>query len=386
MSVVCFVTLSRSDYASLRPVALAALIDPDIDMRLVAGGSHTLARYGHTLEDIRKDGLPIDAIADFLKEADDSCVDLATAQARAMAEFVRIFVQIQPDYVFLIGDRWEMLAVVLAASLLEIPIVHHSGGDITQGSADNQTRYALTTLSHLHLVALPKHRLRLLSMGEEAWRVTTTGEPALSMLQDYAAAVPDIRKNLGLNPGEPFVLATFHPTSFDTRPPPEQIEIFLQALNEIQGVIILTAPNPDAASELFLKRYREYSTAHSGLRVYESLGVGAYYAAMAEAQYMIGNSSSGMWESASFSLPVVNVGPRQLGRVHGDNVINTPLELPAIREAIAKAVDPAFRAGLSGENPYVSPNTVRQILDVLKQPWEKRQLLAKKFVDPLSLQ
>ena len=385
MPIVCFITLSRSDYASLRPVAQAALIDPQIDMRLIAGGSHTLARYGHTLEQIRRDGLPIEAVADFLKETDDSPVDLAMAQARAVTEFVRIFAQLQPDYIFLIGDRWEMLAVVSAASMLEIPLIHHSGGDITQGSTDNQTRYALTTLSHLHLVALPEHRQRLLRIGEEDWRVITTGEPALSMLLDYKSIVPDIRKNLGLKPGEPFVLATFHPTSFDKIRAPEQIEIFLQALDEISGSIILTAPNPDAASELFLMRYRAYAAAHPRLRVYESLGAGAYYAAMAQAQYMIGNSSSGMWESSSFSLPVINIGPRQHGRIHGDNVINTPLELQAIRDAIAKAIDPAFRTGLSGKNPYVGPDTVRLILDVLKRPWEKRKLLAKKFVDPLGL-
>jgi UDP-hydrolysing UDP-N-acetyl-D-glucosamine 2-epimerase len=384
MLSVCFVTLSRSDYASLRPVALAALADPDIDLHLVAGGSHALARYGNTLEQIRQDGLPVHTVARFLRETDDRPAELAAAYARAVAEFVAILSARRPDRVFVIGDRWEMLAVVSAASMLQIPIVHHSGGDITQGSADNQTRYALTTLSHVHLVALPEHRERLIRMGEEEWRVITTGEPALTALADYAQASPDIHGRLGLKAGEPFVLATFHPTSFDTAPPERQVDVFLQALDGIADAVILTAPNPDPASELFLARYRAYAAAHPRVRLHDSLGAQNYYAAMAQARYMIGNSSSGMWESASFRLPVVNIGPRQQGRVHGGNVVHCDLEPRAIAAAIARATDPAFRAGFDGRNPYVQPGTVGLILDSLKHPWDPARLLAKRFVDPLA--
>ncbi|MGB4114928.1 MAG: UDP-N-acetylglucosamine 2-epimerase [Polaromonas sp.] len=385
MLVICFVTLSRSDYASMRPVALAALADADIDARIVAGGSHCLKRYGNTIEQIQTDGLPVHEVARFLNETDDSPTELASAYARAVAEFVRIFSQQKPDRIFVIGDRWEMLAVVSVASMLQIPIVHHSGGDITQGSADNQTRYALTTLSHLHLVALPQHRDRLIRMGEEEWRVTTTGEPALTALADYAAAVPDIRAHLSLTQNEPFVLATFHPTSFDTHLPQAQIDIFLQALDTITCAIVLTAPNPDAASELFLARYKRFAATRPRVQLRESLGSNAYYAAMAEATYMVGNSSSGMWESSSFKLPVVNIGPRQQGRIHGDNVVNCALAFTEIMKAIAQVEDSAFRAKLSGANPYVNPLTLALILDCLRQPHDRDKLLAKRFVDPLSL-
>lgn len=385
MPSVCFVTLSRSDYASMRPVALAALADPAIDLRLVAGGSHALARYGNTLQQIEADGLHLHAVTRFLHESDDSPADLAAAYARATADFTRILTAQRPDYVFVIGDRWEMLAAVSVASLLQIPIVHHSGGDITQGSADNQTRYALTTLSHLHLTALPEHRDRLLRMGEEDWRVITTGEPALTALANCAQTSPDIRGRLGLKQGEPFVLATFHPTSFDTATPIRQVEVFLQALDGISEAVVLTAPNPDAASELFLTKFRDYAAAHPNVRLYEALGAQNYYAAMGSARYMIGNSSSGMWESASFRLPVVNIGPRQQGRVHGDNVVNCGLDPAAIAAAITQATAPAFRAGLDGHNPYVQPDTVARILESLKHPWDRPRLLAKRFVDPLGL-
>ncbi len=126
MPRVTFVTLSRSDYASLRPVIRAALADPEIETRVVAGGSHGLARYGRTLDRIRADGLPVHAVADFLSETDDRPEELARAHARATEAFVRILPEQAPDLVFVLGDRWEILAPVTAASLLRLPVVHHS--------------------------------------------------------------------------------------------------------------------------------------------------------------------------------------------------------------------------------------------------------------------
>ncbi len=361
----------------------AALQDTDIDTNIIAGGSHMLARYGNSIAQIKKDGLPIHDIADYLRERDDSPKELAAAYARAATECVRILSEGNPDYVFILGDRWEMLPVAGAASMLHIPIIHHSGGDITQGSADNQTRYALSCLAHLHLTALPEHSKRLLAIGEEEWRVITTGEPALTELATYASAVPDIRHTLGLKPDTPFVLATFHPTSFDAVPAGKQIDIFLAALDGITDSIILTAPNPDEASKIFFDKLKAYAEKHLHVHLFENLGAEKYYAAMSTAKYMIGNSSSGLWEAPSFKLPVVNIGLRQQGRVHGDNVIHAQLELVAIKDAIQKVSSAAFRDALSGNNPYVQSNTLALIMDTLKKPHDKAKLLAKRFVDPL---
>ncbi len=385
MPSVCFVTLSRSDYASLRPVVRAAMADSEIETKLIAGGSHMLARYGITIEQIKKDGLAIHATAEFLSEKDDSPEQLAAAYARAVSIFVELFTADQPDYVFVLGDRWEMLAVATAASMLQIPIVHHSGGDITQGSSDNQTRYALSCLSHLHLVALEDHRRRLLAMGEEAWRVMTVGEPALTELPTYAALAGDIYEELGLQKGEPFVLATFHPTSFDTLSTEAQIDGFLEVLDTISEPIILTAPNPDAESEIFLRKLTEYADKHAHVQLHESLGAVRYYAAMKHAKYMIGNSSSGLWEAPSFGLPVINIGPRQQGRAHGANVVNVPLVVKDVTAAIRQVSQPAFLEKLvDNTNPYVRADTLELILDALKKPHDKKALLAKKLMDPLN--
>lgn len=386
MPAVHIVTLSRSDYASLRPVIRACRADPAIQTTVIAGGSHLLARYGTTINQIASDGITVHHTVDFLKETDDTPADLAAAYARATTQFTALFSAEKPDAVFILGDRWEMLAVATAASMLHIPIIHHSGGDITQGSADNQTRYALSCLAHLHLTALEEHSKRLAHMGEEAWRITTTGEPALTELAQAAAAIPDSRATLSLEAGKPFVLATFHPTSFDPATPGQQVDTFLQALDAIPHTILLTAPNPDAASELFLRKLKAYAATHPNIRLHASLGTGQYYAAMRDALFMIGNSSSGLWEAPSFRLPAINIGPRQQGRHHGANVINVPLNLPDIIAAIARASTPAFRETLASQtNPYLRPDTLDLILAAIKHPHDKATLLAKRFVDPLAL-
>lgn len=386
MTRVFFVTLSRSDYATLRPIALAALKDTALDTVLVAGGSHLLSRFGQTIDSIRADGFPDVRIVDFLHEDDDSDDDIAAAYARAVSGFVELLRTDRPDYVFIVGDRWEMIAVATAASMLRIPVAHHSGGDITQGSADNQTRYVLTTLSHLHFVALDDHKKRLIHMGEEESRITVVGEPALTGLRDVAAKVPDIRAELGLKADAPFVLATFHPTSYDALPPQGQIEIFLKALDMVADDIVLTAPNPDPSSGSFYEIMSSYARRHPRVHMFENLGRDRYYAAMASARFMIGNSSSGLWEAPSFRLPVVNIGNRQKGRLHGRNVVHAELNADSIQSAVAQVTQDSFRAALSdSDNPYVREDGVDIVLSVLKRPYAKTELLAKVFVDPLGM-
>jgi UDP-hydrolysing UDP-N-acetyl-D-glucosamine 2-epimerase len=384
---VDFVTLSRSDYASMRPVALAAEKDDGFDLRVIAGGSHLLKRFGEEIHDIARDGYKNIETVSFLNEDDDTDEEMAAASARALAEMVRVFTKERPDRVFIIGDRWEMIPVVLAASMLRIPVIHHSGGDITQGSADNQTRYVLTTLSHLHLVALDDHARRLERMGEEVWRIFVTGEPALSSLKDHTASVPDIQALLGLSSNSPFSLATFHPVSYEGIAVEVQLEIFLQSLDSIKGDIVLTAPNPDAGAGLFYQKMLEFSRNHKNIHFFENLGSAKYYAAMASAEFMIGNSSSGLWEAPSFGLPVVNMGERQKGRVRGKNVIDAPMKIEEIKKAIEKARNPDFKKSLLDRaNPYVRDNTVSSILAAIKKDVSNDKLLAKVFVDPLEIQ
>ncbi|MCB0335701.1 MAG: UDP-N-acetylglucosamine 2-epimerase (hydrolyzing) [Bdellovibrionales bacterium] len=385
MRRVSFVTFSRSDYASIRPVALAAEASAELGVKVIAGGSHLLKRFGSTIQDIRTDGYENLVPLEFMQEGDSTHRELADAYRRAVSGLFAELSNDKPDFLFILGDRWEMLAAATVAAMLRIPIVHHSGGDITQGSADNQTRYALSALSHLHLVAVEEHAARLVALGEETWRVHTTGEPALTALKTLGQSGVSIYEKLGICSEESFVLATFHPTSYEALPIPEQIEVFIKALSQIDDNLIITAPNPDAGSGMFLTALQEFAAAHERVRLFDSLGLETYYAAMASARFMIGNSSSGIWEAPSFSLPVINIGERQAGRLRSTNVIDVPLDAEAIGRAIKGLHSPEFLQGLKGcENKYVKENTIELIMNVLCTPFERNTLLAKRFVDPLN--
>ena len=295
--------------------------------------------------------------------------------------FVEHFNEIKPDIVFILGDRWEMLAPATAASLLKLPIAHHSGGDITQGALDNQIRYALTDLSHLHLVAIQEHADRLIAMGEESERVVTTGEPALSELEEMAQDPSDFFAMTGLSEGQPYVLATFHPTSFDSVSFDDQLDVFTGTLDLIDEKIILTAPNPDPASKTFHDKLKEYASKKENVQIFENLGKKNYYSAMKNATYMVGNSSSGLWEAPSFKLPVLNMGRRQEGRLQAGNVINCPLEIESIKNALEKIKSDDFLKKMAGvSNPYGNEKTNQLILDSLKN----MPGTAKVLMDPLK--
>lgn len=382
---VCFVTLSRSDYASLRPIIRAVQKDPEINQVIIAGGSHLLERFGRSIENIRQDNITIHEIIDFLDEQDDSALDMARAFARAYRAFIEYLNIENPDSVFILGDRWEMLALASAASMLRIPIIHHSGGDITQGSLDNQTRFAISVFAHIHLVALDQHRQRLLKLGEEDWRVLTVGEPALTELEERLRGTGNIRDELGIKADVPFVLATFHPTTFDSMSFVDQAEFFVEACSLITQDIVLTAPNPDPGSNAFLKVLQAYADTNANVKLFENLGSDRYYAAMNEAAFMIGNSSSGIWEAPSFGLPVINMGSRQKDRLRGYNVIDVDLDLAQVKQALAK-IDSLRQSDKLRQklNPYVHKNTVELIINTIKKEFPRDKLLAKVFIDPLS--
>lgn len=384
MNKICIVSFSRSDYTSLFPVMLAASKDKDIDLEIIAGGSHVLERFGSSINQFKVDGLTVSKVIDFMKPSDNTNEDMAEAYHSLYFEFLKYAKESKPDYIFILGDRWEMLAVSNVAMLLRIPVIHHSGGDITQGSLDNQTRYTLSAQSHIHLVALEEHRRRLIHLGEEPWRVITTGEPALTMLKEYSSEENDPREALGLEPNDKFVLATFHPTANDSKNEEEQINIFIKALLSIKENVIVTAPNPDPGANTLYGKLLKISSDYKHIKLYENLGAKLYYGCMNQAEFMIGNSSSGLWEAPSFKLPVINIGSRQKDRVHSTNVIHSDICYESIINAIQKLDSDSFKSLLSkSSNPYVHEDTIPKILESFKKHINKETLLAKIFLDPL---
>lgn len=369
MRRVAVVTVGRSDYGILRPVLAAVEAEPALELFLVVAGAHLSAAHGATVSEVEADGFAVGARVPMLGDED---TPLASAQAlgRGVAGFAEAFAAAQPDIVLVLGDRVETLAAAVAATPLTIPVAHVHGGETTEGAIDDAIRHATTKLSHLHFAATEEYAARLVAMGEEPWRVTVSGAPALDNLAslDGAAAEPPVP--------EPFLLVTWHPVTLAGEPVGE----LLGALGDVDMSVVFTHPNADPGRREIVDAIEAFATSHERAAVVASLGTRAYFGLMRRAAAMVGNSSSGIIEAPSFELPVVNVGDRQRGRVRAANVVDVPPERTAIAAAVRTATSPEFRAGLRGlRNPYGDGHAAARIAAALRDAPPRAALLAKRF-------
>jgi len=272
----------------------------------------------------------------------------------------------RPDILLLIADRYEMLAPASVALALRIPIAHIEGGEVSQGAIDDQVRNALTKLAHIHFTSTPTARRRVIAMGEEPVRVHVAGAPSLDHItRSTLLRRPALEAKLGLTLKQPALLAAWHPVTIlqDTN---AEAEALFAALAAAPGQLIFVYPNSDAGSHALIERTRQLAATRPDTAVYINLDAVTYWSLLAQVDAIVGNSSSGIMEAASFALPAVNVGMRQQGRERAGNVIDTPAEAAAIQTAIARALSQEFRGSLKGmTNPYGNGGAAKTIVHVL---------------------
>jgi len=236
---------------------------------------------------------------------------------------------------------------------MRIPVAHIEGGEVSQGAIDDAVRNALTKLAHIHFTSTDTARRRVIAMGEEPWRVHCAGAPSLDHLRCSTLLTRSaLQQRLGIELASPTLLAAWHPVTLlpDTN---AEAESLFSALSQTPGQLLFVYPNADAGSYALIKRTRELAAARPDTHIFVNLDAVSYWSLLGQASVLIGNSSSGIMEAASFALPVVNVGIRQQGRERARNIIDVPAETNAIRVAIARALSAGFRESLVGmANPY----------------------------------
>jgi UDP-hydrolysing UDP-N-acetyl-D-glucosamine 2-epimerase len=341
---------------------------------------HLAPEFGLTVKEIEADGFPIVDRVEMLLSS-DTPEAMAKSTGLGTIEFADALARHRPDILLIVGDRYELLSVACAALPLCIPIAHISGGDLTVGAIDNQVRYALTELSHLHFVAMETHAKRLRQMGEEPWRVFVTGDPALDLIHKMKfLSREELIECLGMDLEPPILLITLHPTTISSVSVSEEVDSLLAALSRVEGTLIFTYPNADAESRVIVEHIREFTTPRPRAGLFSNLGQLRYYSLLTQADLIVGNSSSAIWEAPSFHLPVVNIGERQKGRLCASNVINAVVDPDAIYQAIRKGLNPTFRASLRDlQNPYGDGHSVPRIVDALKHIELGPHLLQKHF-------
>lgn len=369
MRTIGVATFARSDYSSLLPLMRELQNAPGVRVLLWVGGAHLEARFGETWRDIERDGFAIhDRIP--MPQQEDSARGVAHALGQGLSALADSLGRGRPDLLVLVGDRTELLVAATAALVYRIPVAHISGGDVSEGAIDNQVRFAVTQLSHLHFVAMPEHAQRLLRMGEEPWRVEVTGDPALDLLHTLKPMSRDeLSASLGLPLAGPLLVVTHHPATLSGEDAAAEMDELCAALADTPGTLIITHPNADAGHGLIVQKWQGLLARHPRARLFASLGQQRYYSLLQHADLMVGNSSSAFWEAPTFRLPAVNVGDRQAGRHRAANVIDTPARRTDLRAALARGLDPAFRKSLAGlVNPYgdghAAPRIARRLCEV----------------------
>ena len=258
---------------------------------------------------------------------------------------------------------------------------HVAGGEATEGLIDEAIRHSLTKMSHLHFVATERYRDRIIQMGEEPWRAIVSGAPTL----DNLARVPTLtlegtERRLGFPLSPPPLVVTFHPVTLQFGSTEAHITDLLAALDTIDRPVVFTYPNADTYGRMIIERTDEYVSTHPDARVVTSLGTELYFSLLTHAAAMVGNSSSGIIEAASFELPVVNIGDRQRGRVHGPNVVDVPCSCTAIAAAVRHALEPSTRQALAGMvNPYGSGDAAQAIVRMIRDVPLDERLIIKRF-------
>ncbi|WP_058189013.1 UDP-N-acetylglucosamine 2-epimerase [Terracidiphilus gabretensis] len=361
------VTTSRADYSHLYWPLRELAARPDVELGLFTLGAHLSPAFGNTIREIERDGFPIQSRIECLLSSDTD-TGMAKTIGLAILGLADAFTAWRPDILLLIADRYEMLAPASTALALRIPIAHIEGGEISQGAIDDAVRNALTKLSHIHFTSTETARRRVIAMGEEPWRVHHAGAPSLdhlrrSKLLDRSA----LEAKLGISLTPPTILAAWHPVTIlaDTN---TEADAFFAALAAHQGQLIFVYPNSDAGSLALMERTRALAQTRPGTHLFVNLDPITYWSLLGQVDAMIGNSSSGIMEAASFALPVVNVGMRQQGRERARNTIDTPADAALILDALRRALSPDFRAALRGmENPYGNGTASQTIARILAE-------------------
>lgn len=381
MKHICVVTGTRAEYYLLYPLIKKLENESDIKLNLVVTGSHLSPKYGMTVRDIEKDGFYIEKKIEILNDT-DSVYDINIAMGRAIVKFGEYFEHEKQDLLFILGDRYEMLAVAIAAMNSQVPIAHIHGGEATEGLIDECIRHSITKMSYLHFTSCEAYRKRVIQLGEDPKRVFNVGALGVENIKNTTFMTQEeLERDLEFSLNGCVALFTFHPITLQKDTLEKEFRHVLEALQEFPKLrIIFTKANADSGGLLINKMLDSYMQYHQDTcKVVYNLGLIRYLSVMNLADIVIGNSSSGILETPVFKIPTVNIGSRQQGRIQAMNVINCNTNKEEIVKAIHRALSTEFREDAKkADNPYGRGESSKMIIDITKKFLKDERIELKK--------
>ena len=381
--VIGIVTATRAEYGLLSPVIkeLRKYSD-EIETKVIVTGTHLVKKFGETIKEIRADGVAIDEKISIMNEESQSMSEIT---ATAMGRFGAYFARNRLDLLIVLGDRYELMGICTAAMLNKIPIAHLHGGEITQGAMDESIRHAITKLSYLHFTSTEEYRKRVIQLGEEPERVFRVGATGIeNIMKTSLLSKKELSKSIGFSLENPYVVATYHPVTLSESRVEQQLQNFLRVVREHREYrYIITKANADDGGEIINEVLEKFAEENENVLVVSSLGMKRYLSAVKYADFVAGNSSSGIIEVPSLKVPTINIGERQKGRIQAESVINCGESYEEISKAFCYAAsEEAKRTAQSVRNPYGDGNTSEKIVAVIREFLKKDNIkLQKKFYD-----
>lgn len=377
---VCVVTSTRADYGILSGLLKKLDADSAIELKVVVTGMHLLPEFGETYKEIENDGFTIDEKID-IAEKGDSAVSASKTAANATAKFADYFAKKRPDVLVILGDRTEMLGVATAALIMNVPIAHIHGGELTFGAVDDAVRHSITKMSRIHFTACEEYRNRVIQMGESPETVFDVGamgvENALK-IEKYNSS--EVRERLHINNDKPYVMVTFHPETQSILGAMLQVQPLLKTMKaHPEYNYVITKANADAGGLSINELWEKECAKEENWQLFASLGVKLYLSAVRDAEFVIGNSSSAILEVPSFKIPSVDIGDRQKGRITAESVIHAENNEAAVEEAFNEAVKARKEDRFADmRSPFGDGDTSVRIHDILKDALKANRLKGKK--------
>jgi UDP-N-acetylglucosamine 2-epimerase (non-hydrolysing) len=374
MKKIAVFTGTRAEYGILRPLLAKIKADSQLTLQLLVSAMHLSPEFGLSKSLIINDGYHIDEEVEMLLSSDTSS-GCAKSVGLGIIGFADALKRMSPDMILVLGDRFEALAVVQTAMLMNIPIAHLHGGEITEGAKDDAIRHAITKLSNLHFTANEDYRQRVIQMGETPDSVFNVGALGLENISQHASFLSRaaLQTSLGFSLKDDYFIVTYHSVTLANEDPERTCHNLLTALENFPyHRVIITYPNADDGGRKIITLLEHYASQHKNrVLLIPTLGLERFLSAVKYATAAIGNSSSGIIEVPSLGVPTINIGQRQQGRMSANSVIDCGVEQADITQAISTVL--AKNVDMSGGNPYTLKenaaglSTSDLILNAIKQ-------------------
>lgn len=378
---VCVATTSRSDFGLIKNL-IYELKKNNFKIKLIAGGSHYSKKFGNTFDEIKDSGIHVNKKI-YSKTSSDSVKNISYILSKHISSAVKIFKDLKPDLLIVLGDRYEIFAITIAAHISKIPIAHIHGGEITSGAVDDAFRHSITKMSQIHFAANKVYRKRIIQLGENPKYVFSVGGLGVDSINSIKLiSKNDLEEKLKIKFNKKNLLVSFHPETLKKNEAKIQIQELLNALSNLKETsIIFTSPGLDLEHKIIVQKIKIFIKRKTGTYYFPSLGQVNYLSILNTVDAIVGNSSSGILEMPTFKKATINIGDRQEGRLKSRSIIDCKINKKEILNSLKIIYSEKFKKKIKKSINFYGPHGASvKIVKVLKKI-NLKNILIKKFHD-----